>query len=179
MEVAGKPAGVAPRSGASSPHPIKPAQTRPIKLPDAKFRTDVADHLKLRDSTVPRSKGIGGARNLDEFNKAAPAENIRIVKTTPHPRRAGIQKIQYQMPALDQTGQATGSYKAKLFEKTVYDPNVISDAAMKRLGQQAANDALCRGQLTREWTGSSSDGMRFRGYLDDTGSVRSFFPDFD
>lgn len=138
----------------------------------------MADHIRLRDTTVARSKGIGGAHNLDEFNAAASAENIRITNRTPHPSQAGIEKIEYQIPALDAAGNPTGGYKAKVFEKTVYDPKVISDADMLRLGQEAANEALSRGALTREWTGTASNGMRFRGYLDDAGNVRSFFPEF-
>jgi hypothetical protein len=144
----------------------------------APLRSDLADHIRFRDTTVDRKNGIGGAHNLDEFNAAAKAENILITNRTPHPTLAGIEKISYQIPALDAAGNPTGGYKAKVFEKTVYDPRVISDDEMLRLGQEAANDALSRGALTREWTGTASNGLRFRGYLDDTGYVRSFFPDF-
>lgn len=146
--------------------------------PKATLRSDIADHLRLRDPNVRRSKGIGGAHSLDEFNAAATIENIRITNRTPHPTQAGIEKIEYQMPALDSASNPTGGYKNTIYSKTVYDPNVISDAEMLRLGQEAANEALSRGALTREWTGTASNGMRFRGYLDDAGIVRSFFPDF-
>jgi hypothetical protein len=127
---------------------------------------------------VPRSSGIGGAHNLDEFNKAAAAEGILITKRTPHPTLRGVEKIEYQIQALDRAGNRTGTFKAKPFEKTVYDPKRISDSQMAQWGKEAAEEAASRGALNREWTGVSKNGIVFRGYLDENGAVRSFFPDF-
>ena len=94
-----------------------------------------------------------------------------------HPTQLGLQKVEYQIRALDRAGNPAG-FKAKVFEKTVYDPRLISDSDMLRLGREAADNALARGALEREWTGTASNGMQFRGYLDSSGAVRSFFREF-
>lgn len=86
--------------------------------------------------------------------------------------------IEYQIPALDRAGKSTGTFKAKIFERTVYDPTKISNAEMMKWGMEAAEEATSRGSLTREWTGVAKNGVKFRGYLDEMGAVRSFFPDF-
>ena len=62
--------------------------------------------------------------------------------------------------------------------QTVYDPAKTSDAEIIEWGKQAADEAESRGALTREWVGTAKNGVRFRGYLNDAGRVRSFFIDF-
>ena len=151
-------------------------RTIPV-APRATVRPDLAGHIRLRDTSIARSKGIGGAHNLDEFNAAAAAEGIHVHRITPHPTQLGLQKVEYQIRALDRAGNPAG-FKAKVFEKTIYDPRLISDSDMLRLGREAADNALARGALTREWTGTASNGMQFRGYLDSSGAVPSFFPEF-
>ncbi len=49
---------------------------------------------------------------------------------------------------------------------------------MLKWGREAAAEAQTAGPLNREWIGTSPNGVQFRGYLDNTGAVRSFFPDF-
>ena len=173
-----KVVGTPPAAVAPKPSPVG-AEPPAVVAPGApKFRSDLESHLTLRDSTVARSKGIGGAHNLDEFNKAASVEGIKITKRTPHPTLPGVEKIEYQIPALDTAGKPTGTFKTKPFEKTVYDPKKITDAEMVQWGKEAAQEAASRSALTREWTGTAKNGAKFRGYLDGAGEVRSFFPDF-
>lgn len=46
------------------------------------------------------------------------------------------------------------------------------------MGRQAAAEAQAAGRLNREWVGTAPNGLEFRGYLGETGAVRSFFPNF-
>jgi hypothetical protein len=100
------------------------------------------------------------------------------LKRTPHPTFPGIERIEYQIPALDRTGARTGDFRAVKFEKTVYDPKKVSDTEILQWGKEAAQNAASNGGLTREWSGMARNGIMFRGYLDDKGAVRSFLPDF-
>ena len=148
--------------------------------PTVPFRSDLAQHLKFRDLTVDRKNGIGGAHDLQEFMKAG--GEIRIVETIPHPTVPGISLIRYQIRALDMAGNPqkppAPEWKAKIYEKTVYDSNIVSDAQYLAWGRQAAEAAAAAGRLEREWVGTTPDGVTMRGYLDAMGAVRSFFPDF-
>ena len=45
-------------------------------------------------------------------------------------------------------------------------------------GRQAAAEAQAAGRLNREWVGTASNGLEFRGYLDETGAVKTFFLNF-
>ncbi|RKH30119.1 CdiA family toxin C-terminal domain-containing protein [Corallococcus sicarius] len=146
------------------------------KRPVVNFASDLNEHLRLRDFSVPRKRGIGGAHNLDEFMKHS--SEVNILRTESHPSVSGVKKIYYQMPALDHAGVPSGAWKAQIFEKTVYDPGVISDARFVEMGRQAAQNAKdVGGKLSREWLGKSDDGVEFRGYLNENGEVRSFFPE--
>ncbi|MBU8895429.1 CdiA family toxin C-terminal domain-containing protein [Corallococcus sp. M34] len=141
-----------------------------------RIRADYEKHIIERDFAVDRKKGIGGAHSLEEFMKYS--KEINIVKTEAHPTIQGVQRVHYQVAALDAAGQPAGTWKAKIFEKTVYDPKVISNEQYLQWGRQAAAEAQAEGRLSREWSGTTPEGIRMRGYLDDSGAVRSFFPDF-
>ena len=187
---------------------IKPAKTalennEPLKIvtvdengnpSGTRFRDDYESHIKEREFSKPSQKsGVNGAHNLDELEQYAikpgtvqTKDSINIISKTPHPTVKGIYKIEYQMPKLDVKGQPTGLWRnksgANLFEKTVYDPKVISDAQMAQWGREAFADAVKNGFTgqKREWIGTSSNGLRMQGYIDDKGSnaVRTFFPIF-
>ena len=63
--------------------------------------------------------------------------------------------------------------------KTVYDPNIISDAKILEWGQQAAakglDQAIANGK--REFS-ETVNGIKFRVYIDDnTKEVKNFFPE--
>jgi hypothetical protein len=55
---------------------------------------------------------------------------------------------------------------------------VISDEQFVKWGKQAAEQSKAEGKLNREWTGTTPEGFKFRGYLDDTGAIRGFYVDF-
>ena len=103
---------------------------------------------------------------------------VQIVSRKPHPTASGIEKIEYKIPALDKAGAPTGAFKGEVLTKTVYDPSIISDEAFATMGRQAAAEAQAAGRLNREWVGTAPNGLEFRGYLGETGAVRSFFPNF-
>ncbi|WP_447915723.1 hypothetical protein [Delftia acidovorans] len=60
----------------------------------------------------------------------------------------------------------------------MFDPSIISPQDFLSLGRQAAAQAQSLGPLNRTWTGTAPNGLKFMGYLDNHGAVRSFFPDF-
>lgn len=84
----------------------------------------------------------------------------------------------YRKNTVALAGNPTGAFKEKVYPKTLYDPAIISDQQILQWGRQAAAEAQAAGRLTREWTGTAPNGLRFHGYLDEAGAVRSFFPDF-
>ena len=141
-----------------------------------RFSGDFDTHILNRDFGVPAKRGIGGAHNLDEFMKYS--DEFKIVGTVDHPTVDGIQTISYQVAARDPAGKFTGAFRDKVFEKTVFDPSVIPPDTFLTWGRQAAAEGQALGPLNRTWTGTAANGLRFMGYLDDTGAVRSFFPDF-
>jgi Bacterial EndoU nuclease len=151
----------------------------------AKYDAKLENHIIYRDSSVPRANGIGGAHNLDEFKKIlaikGTIDEINQVGTpVDHPTKKGMFfKYTYQIRALDKTGNLASppAWKAQQYIKTVYDPAKVSNANFIKMGKEAAEEANSRSALTREWTGKSKDGTLFRGYLNDSGEVRSFFPD--
>jgi len=141
-----------------------------------RFSGSYDKHIVFRDFDVPRKRGIGGAHNRDEFFKYA--NEFKVEKVVPHPTLDGVETIRYRMSALDRAGNPTGEYRAAVLEKTVYDPSKISNEQFMDWGRQAAAEAQALGKLSREWVGTAPNGLEFRGYLDETGAVKSFFPNF-
>ena len=148
----------------------------PPKKPKVGFPDELADHIKYRDRSVPRKKGIGGAHNADEFAKAINEEGALIVSSKPHPKVPGVQQVEYRMPALDKTGKPIpGQYKSTIYEKTTYDPSVIPDEVMMQWGKEAATNAARFGELPREFVGVTNDGIPIKVYTDGNGNVITFF----
>jgi len=146
-----------------------------------KFPKDIAfdPNLRTHISTVDgfsQKKGVGGGHNLDAFNQAVLERNLKIVSSTKHPTSEGITHIRYQIPAVDRAGNVTG-YKNKIYEKTVYDPKLISDDKILQLGQDAAAkkypDAVSQG--LREFS-SEAGGIQFRVYVRDE-IISNFHPE--
>ncbi len=143
-----------------------------------KVTSELENHIRYTDSTVPRKRGIGGAHNKEQLL----TNDIEIVKTTPHPSLEGVEKVEYQMPKLDKTGTTIpGEYQSGVPKvKTVYDPKIISDEVYMERGVQAANDALSKSPdsaLPREWVGNDGAGVKWRGYSDGNGNITSFYPE--
>ncbi len=131
-------------------------------------------HIKNIDPSVPRKRGIGGAHNSKEFFK----NDVAIVSETPS-KIPGVKTVEYRMPKLNADGTPTGEYGARVFKKTIYDPDIISDDEFIKRGLDAANDAISKtddGIMPREWSGIDSEGIMWHGYFED-GQITSFFPD--
>lgn len=145
---------------------------------NVKMRSDIADHIKQRDLSVPRKRGIGGAHDKAEFDRALADEGGVVVDRTPHPSLPGVEEVKYQLPALDAQGNPTGHMKSMTYTKTIYDSNLLSDLEYLKMGREAANSALQAngGVMPREWVGRTLDGVTIRGYSDN-GVVSSFFPE--
>ena len=60
--------------------------------------------------------------------------------------------------------------------KTIYDPTVISNRQMLDWGWEAMDNGVVSGRIIE---GSASNGLKFRGYIGDDGSVTNFFPIFE
>jgi hypothetical protein len=158
---------------------VKPNSVMMSEAPDkgfTRFTGNYDEHIVFRDYDVPRKRGIGGAHNRDEFLKYS--NEYKIEEVIPHPSVDGIETIRYRMSSLDPSGNPTGGYRAAVLEKTVYDPAKITNKQFMGWGRQAAAEAQAVGKLNREWVGTAPNGLEFRGYLDDTGAVKSFFPNF-
>lgn len=82
------------------------------------------------------------------------------------------------MAARDSASNPTGTYRKPIFDKKIYDPRKITGEQYLTWGRQAAAKAQSHGPLSREWTGVTPDGIKFMGYLDETGAVKSFFPEY-
>lgn len=67
------------------------------------------------------------------------------------------------------------SYKNIEKNKTVYDPTKISDNQMYEWGQTAMNNGKVQPD-GRTIIGTSPNGVKFIGYLNDAGEVTNFFP---
>ncbi len=163
----------------------KPSGTR--------FRDDYEAHIKERDfSKLSQKNGVSGSHDMKKLeqydiavNPTLTKDSIKILTKTPHPTVRGIYKVEYQMPKLDK-GQPTGLWRNRSetnpFIKTVYDSSVISDAQITQWGREAFADAIKNGFTgqTRDWTGTASNGLKFKGYIDGEGTnaVRTFFIDF-
>ncbi|MBC2239256.1 T7SS effector LXG polymorphic toxin [Listeria booriae] len=131
-------------------------------------------HLKNTDPSVPRKRGIGGAHNSVEFYK----NDVQIVSKT-NSKVSGVVVVEYKMPKLNMDGTPTGEYGNKVFVKTIYDPQFISDKTYVNRGIEAANNAMLKskdGTMPREWIGIDSKGVTWRGYYQD-GEITSFFPE--
>lgn len=125
---------------------------------------------------------------MDELEKYAiksgaiqTKESINIISKTPHPTVKDIYKVECQMPKLDVKGKPIGLWRNKTgttpFEKTVYDPKVISDKQMLQWGREAFADAVKNGfsgNSGNKWTGTASNGLKFEGFIDKQGTITPF-----
>ncbi|WP_227245188.1 RHS repeat-associated core domain-containing protein [Paraburkholderia caribensis] len=147
------------------------------------FNPDIPNHLTQFDG-FNQQKGINGNHNLDEFLKTANDKGVKINSWTAGSKN-GIATAEYQIPqrtsagdiVLDPAGNTV--YKAKLFEKTTYDPAVFSNQDIIDLGRQAATngyaDAVANNMT--QYT-AQAGGIDFRVYMDPaTGYIRNYHPE--
>ncbi|WP_209443726.1 CdiA family toxin C-terminal domain-containing protein, partial [Paenibacillus camerounensis] len=140
------------------------------------------DHMINAQGLVRKgNKGVVGGHNLENFEKILTDQGWKlddvIVSRTPHSTVPGVYEIEYRLPALDRELKVVpGQYKNIPQPKTVYDSNVISNEQMLVWGKEAMANGVINGRLV---TGYSSNGLRFTGYLDDSGNITNFHPSFE
>ncbi|WP_036098571.1 EndoU domain-containing protein [Listeria floridensis] len=148
---------------------------------DFKFGSNSKNHLKNVE-TVNTKKGVVGGHNMDEFNNALKNQGFNpenlIVSKKPHPTIDGIYEVEYKIPRKDMAGNIAEpvSYKNIKQPKTIYDPAKISDEKLYQWGQEAMKNGEIDGRLVE---GTASNGLKFRGYLNEAGEITNFFPILD
>ncbi|PEE39731.1 hypothetical protein COL91_14295 [Bacillus pseudomycoides] len=124
--------------------------------------------------------GIKGGHNLQSFNNELKAQGFNpsecIVSKTPHSKIDGVYEIKYQIPKKDMSGNIAVPKEYRIIgePKTVYDSKVISNDQMYKFGEEAMkNITQINGRLIE---GTASNGLKFRGWLDDAGNIKNFYP---
>ncbi|PEE40899.1 CdiA family toxin C-terminal domain-containing protein [Bacillus pseudomycoides] len=145
------------------------------------FGDNVKNHLKNVES-ISTKKGVSGGHNADEFYKALNNQGVNtgdlIISKKSHPTIEGIYEVEYRIPRKDMAGNVADpvSYKNARDPKTLYDPSVFSDEQMYKLGSEAMqNGKIINGRVE----GTASNGLKFIGYLDDSGKIKNFYPILD
>jgi len=137
----------------------------------------IKNHLTKYDpSRFSRKKGVSGAHNIDEFNKAVSEHNLDIISSN-RTSVDGITTIKYRVPKRDRAGNIIpGEFRAEVHTKTVYDPKKISDDDIFKKGTKAANELNQRAPATGSLIDNVVvDGISFRVYIRD-GVVTNFHP---
>ena len=166
-----------------------PAQQAPMKLPatsgshppalppelaqlDLEF---TLDHVEYRDLSTPRKNGIGGAHNKTEFAKHQ-AEYTETSRAS-LPTVPGVELVKCRIPAVDLKGQPTGELVARVYEKTVYDPQIWPRTKLKQALQEALLDSYqTNGNILKSpwWEGNTQEGHALRGVFRN-GKIETFF----
>ena len=130
--------------------------------------------IHLKDFDGVSKKGVSGAHNLDTFNQVVANGDALIVSKTEHPTISGIYKIKYRARKND----GSGSFRSRIWDKTVYDPAIHSDEKIVEFGQIAVSQGMEKAISN----GNSSftefvDGIKFQVYFDpETRLVRNIYP---
>ncbi|WP_010052476.1 T7SS effector LXG polymorphic toxin [Carnobacterium maltaromaticum] len=163
-------------SGKVNNEPTAPKKTTPMN--NFKFSANAQNHLKDVE-IVSTKKGVVGGHNMTEFNNALKNQGVDIndliISKKQHPTIDGIYEVEYRIPRKDIAGNIAEpvSYKNIKQPKTIYDSSIISDEKMYLWGQEAMKNGTIDGRLVE---GTASNGLKFRGYLNDVGEITNFFP---
>ena len=138
--------------------------------------TNLDDHLIRGDGIGVKKRGVLGAHNMTYFDSTLEStgfslEDLKVGSPTPHPTIEGIYTQQYRVPAYDGQGNFIG-FKNIPVPKTIYDPAIISNRQMLDWGQEAMQNGVITGRIIE---GTASNGLQFRGFIED-GVVTNFFP---
>jgi hypothetical protein len=141
----------------------------------------VREHLE--NGSYTRNKGVVGGHTLDEFKDTLVGQGYDLedclLIETPHPTIPGLYNIKYYVPVLDRLRNVVEprSYRDGNWDpKTVYDTDVLSTDQIMEWGEEAMQNIVeTKGDRV---TGISSNGLRYVGYIDDDGQIKSFYPEF-
>ena len=141
--------------------------------------------------------GASGGHNLNNFKEGIANSKYTLdhYKAIKHPDIDGVYDIEYTLkrPVKDYTGKPIPEeFKHvprgnKIFKKTVYDPNVISDNEMIKLSKDAMKEAVKSGRCEKlgaqkkiKYKGQVSykgKKLKFEGYKNiDTGEIENAYP---
>jgi hypothetical protein len=152
-----------------------------------KFKSGFDTHFTVGEGIGKGKKGVVGGHNMHDFYKTLETTGMDpsnlIISKQQHPTFPGLYEVRYKIPSLtygpDGKLIPSGQFKTIRFPKTVYDPNVYTDAQMIQWGKEAMEEGIKAKRITgREVEGYSSNGMKFRGYINDQGEITNFFPTF-
>ncbi len=147
-----------------------------IKVRSLNFE-NALKHIKQRDFSVPRRRGIGGAHDSSEFFKYNEEFKIinRQASSTP-----GVEIVDYQIYALDKSQKLSGELKSTLYTKTLYDPKIWTDPKLKQALTEALEDSFIKNSInfpsSSPTFGYTSDGYKIM-YTHNGNSVTSFWFD--
>lgn len=146
------------------------------------FKPGYDKHLmEVQDIVRKKGRGVVGGHNLNNFENAFKERGWDldecIISKRKHPSIEGVYEIEYRLPKQDMAGNIIpGEFKKVTHPKTVYDPNIISDKQILKWGEEAMKKGKVVG---RNISGSSSNGLQFQGFVDDSGEITNFFPTLD
>lgn len=167
--------------GTSGLHKQEATQTsKSSNITEYKVTEALKKHIEEADTSSLNQSGIKGGHNKDNFLKAANENGVKITKTESNSQMEGVEKIYYKVPKKDIQGKPTSELKATEYKKTVYDPKILSTDQYVNYGIEAANNAAknsSTGKLSREWTGTDSNGVKWHGYCDESGQITSIYPE--
>ncbi|WP_254612884.1 CdiA family toxin C-terminal domain-containing protein [Brevibacillus sp. HB1.1] len=154
------------------------------------------EHLTGEVTKCTDWKGVSGGHNYEEFKKFFDTNGkygYEEIGRKEHPDIQGIYDIEYRLKVevKNYQGKGTGEYKVVPKEdkpplkKTIYDPNVISNDDIVRLGKEAMEEGIksqrvnqLKSQTNKQKIqGVSSNGLKFEGIKNtDTGEIENFYP---
>ena len=135
------------------------------------FRANLNAHLPNFDGFS--KVGVSGAHNLKVFEDLSKTEGVIINSRTKISE--GIWRYEYQIPAMDPRKPGTITHYKSQQTKTVYDPNVYSDAKILSMAQRAAQqnfqtnkqvyiNSLNGGPIKNQYS-NNIEGVNFQVYL--------------
>ncbi|WP_207645676.1 CdiA family toxin C-terminal domain-containing protein [Lachnobacterium bovis] len=139
---------------------VSKGEEKPIgpkaKLEKVKFKEGRYEHHMSYAEKFTDQGGASGGHNLKNFKEGIANSKYTLdhYKAIKHPDIDGVYDIEYTLkrPVKDYTGKPIpGEFKhvpggKRIFKKTVYDPNVISDNEMIKLSKDAMKEAVKSGR---------------------------------
>ena len=125
--------------------------------------------------------GASGGHNLKNFKEGIANSKYTLdhYKAIKHPDIDGVYDIEYTLkrPIKDYSGKTIpGEFKHeprgnRIFKKTVYDPNVISDNEMIKLSKDAMKEAVKSGRCEKIGTQKK---IKYKGQVSYKGKILKF-----
>lgn len=154
-------------------------------------------HVRFRDLSTVRNRGIGGCHDAIEFAKVRQINAIGntnyqvsvgktldeveeiVILQTRNSTTPGVKIIEYKIPAVDAKLKTTGALKedgTNPFTKTTYDPVIWSDSKLEKSLKEALQDAANKGNFIENKfvSGLSKEGYEIE-FIIRNGKVETFY----